>query len=232
MNFADLLSSLSTGSYISFGVFVICAIIQLVFAFLEKEKYRRIEKPFCLLSLAVFALVCLPNKPLIYVGAIFGMIGDILVIIKDKKYFSWGVLSFFFGHICYIVQLILFMANKNTDLYFYFIPVICFVIFYIALFFPFKKFAKHIPEQLGMALYYATLFTLLPFTIVSFINIGSYMFLGIIGAFFFVISDLIILYTKYIKKFKRYDFYIMLTYLIAQALIIVSFVFTIMDLGL
>lgn len=232
MNFVDILSNLSVGSYICFGIFVIASIIQLVFAFLEKEKYRRIEKPFCLLSLAIFALVCFPTGPLIYVGAFLGMIGDVLVIIKDKKYFAWGVLSFFFGHLCYIAQLIIFMASKNADMYLYFIPVICFVIFYLVLFFPFKKFARHIPEQLGMALYYATLFTLLPFTIVAFISTGSYIFLGIIGASFFVISDLIILYTKYIKKFKRYDFYIMLTYLIAQALIILSLLFVVMDLGL
>lgn len=232
MTLLEILSSMNIGAYIVFGIFVICAIIQLVFAFLEKEKYRRIEKPLCLLTLAVFSLVCLPNKPLIYVGAILGMIGDILVIVKDKKYFSFGVFSFFLGHLCYITLIIIFMVNSNVEWFYYLIPAICFVIFYFALFFPFKKFEKRVHMRMGMALYYATLFTLLPFMIVSYVFVGSYLFLGIIGASFFVISDLIILYTKYIKKFKRYDFYIMFTYLIAQTLIVLSFVFTFIDKGL
>lgn len=232
MTFQEILSSLNIGSYIVFGIFVICAIIQLVFAFLEKEKQRRIEKPLCLLSLAVFSLVCLPAKPLIYVGALLGMIGDILVIIKDKKYFSFGVFSFFLGHLCYIGLIIILMINNNVEWFYYLIPVICFVLFYFALLFPFKKFEKRVHMRMGMALYYATLFTLLPFMIVSYVFVGSYLFLGIIGAVFFVISDLIILYTKYIQKFKRYDFYIMLTYLLAQSLIILSFVFTIIDKSL
>lgn len=226
MTFKELLSNLSIPTYIMFGLFVATAIVQLIFAFLEKEKYRRIEKPFCLLTLAIFACVTLPTKPLIYIGALLGMIGDILVIIKDKKYFNWGVFSFFLGHLCYFTQIILMMVNKNADIYLYFIPLGCFVVFYIPLYFFLKKFAKNFAEGLGMALYYATLFTLLPFTIIAFIICGSYMYLGIIGASFFIISDLIILYTKYFKKFKRYDFYIMFTYLIAQCLIILSLVLT------
>lgn len=232
MTFQEILSSMNVGAYIAFGIFVICAIIQLVFAFLEKEKLRRIEKPLCLLTLAVFSLVCLPNKPLIYVGALLGMIGDILVIVKDKKYFSFGVFSFFLGHLCYIALIIIFMVNSNVEWFYYLIPVICFIVFYFSLLFPFKKFEKRVHMRMGMALYYSTLFTLLPFMIVSYVFVGSYLFLGIIGASFFVISDLIILFTKYIKKFKRYDFYIMFTYLIAQALIVLSFVFTFIDKGL
>jgi len=54
------------------------------------------------------------------------------------------------------------------------------------------------------------------------------MFLSLIGSIVFIISDSILVVTHFGFKFKRYDFYIMLTYLVAELLIISGFVLTLM----
>lgn len=60
--------NLNIASYIFLGLFAVATIIQLVFAFLEKEKYRRIEKPFPMIFLTIFIIVTFPRHPFIYIA--------------------------------------------------------------------------------------------------------------------------------------------------------------------
>ncbi len=232
MKFDMVIEKLNVGSYIFLSIFIAASVLQLILAFAEKEHYRRLEKPLCLFSLAMFALVTLPNEPLIYVGAFLGMIGDIFVIIKDRKFFNFGVFSFLLGHICYALEICLVIFKFAFARYEYLLIALCFIIFYLLLgIFAFKH-TKNKVEIFGVSLYYGFLFTLLPLIVIVYVSIGSFMYLAVIGIIFFIISDLIILFTKYIKKFKRYDFYIMLTYLLAQFFLIASMVLTCLQLNL
>lgn len=233
MTISEIFNAFSIPSYVFFGLFVVASIAELLFSFFENEKVRRIVKPFCLFFLSLFAFFATNFKaPLIYVGAFLGMLGDIFVIAKDRKYFNLGVLFFFFGHLCYISQLIIYMVNKSSPIYSYIIFGVFYVLIYIGLYFLFIKIAKSKVEKFGLPLYYGTLFSVLPLIVMAFIFSGSYLYFGIIGIVLFVISDLIILYTKYVKEFKRYDFFIMSTYLLAQLFLVSSLVLTFIDLGL
>ncbi len=227
MSLNEVFNKLNVGSYIFLALFLLSCIAQLTLAFLEKEHYRRLEKPLCLLTLSLFALSSLVNHPLIYVGALLGMLGDIFVVIKNKKYFNFGVLCFLLGHICYATEALL--LNKTTFEWFHYLIIgLCFISFYLLLFFFARKYTKKVSEALGVGLYYGALFTFLPLMIILYINNGSFFYFAIIGISFFIISDIIILFTKYIKKFKRYDFYIMLTYLLAQFFIVFSLVLSVL----
>ena len=232
MNFEMALEKFNVGSYIFLSVFFMSAVIQLILAFLEKEHYRRLEKPLCLFSLGMFALVTLPHEPLIYVGAFLGMIGDIFVIIKDRKFFNFGVFSFLLGHICYALEISLVIFNFAFKWYEYLIIGLSFILFYVLLSLFTFKHSKSEVEIFGVGLYYGLLFTLLPLIIIVYISQGSFMYLALIGIIFFIISDLIILYTKYIKTFKRYDFYIMSSYLSAQFFLIFAMVVTCIEISL
>ena len=232
MNLNEILNKFNPASYVFLALFLLFCIVQLVLAFLELEKFRRYEKPLCLLSLAIFSIVTLPQSPLIYVGCIFGMIGDILVIAFNRKYFNFGVLSFLFGHICYACQLIIFVRRSNFEIFQYVILGVSFVLFYILYFLYTKHFSAKKKEPFGVALYYSSLTTFLIFSIIFSLMQGGLSYLSIIGLSFFVISDIIILYTKYNKKFKRYDFYIMLTYLIAQTFLVLSLIFSTIEVSL
>ena len=75
-----------------------------------------------------------------------------------------------------------------------------------------------------MSLYFGTLFSVLPTMCIATSGFGYFMWLTIIGSVCFIISDCLLMYFKYGKKPKRHHFYIMLTYLLAQSLIVVGFV--------
>lgn len=232
MNIGLALNKFNVGSYIFLSLFIVACAVQLVLAFLEKEHYRRLEKPLCLLTLALFALVTLPDQPFIYLGAFLGMIGDIFVIIKDRKFFNFGVFAFLLGHICYALEFSFVIFKSAFEYYHYIIIIASFVIFYCLLALFTYKHTKNKVEIFGVGLYYGLLFTLLPLILIVYISVGSFMYFALIGIIFFIISDLIILYTKYIKKFKRYDFCIMSTYLLAQFFLIASMVLTCLELSL
>lgn len=206
------------------------SVIHLIFAFKEDEHKRKITKPFCLLFLALFALVTLPDHPLIYVGAFLGMIGDLFLINnKDKRLFITGALFFLGGHLLYISE-ILFVILKDSPLGtpFYIIAPLALLLF-VGVSFPIaKKICNDNAVTIVGSLYLGVLITV---TIVSIIaslkGYLLYMILGIIGGIFFLVSDLILTQATYIKDFKRHDFYIMLTYLLGQLLIVLGLLFTV-----
>jgi uncharacterized membrane protein YhhN len=91
-----------------FSDFCALTIVECVFAFLEKEGPRKIVKPFCVLMLAIIAIVYQPTAWLIYLGAFLGVLGDVFLIWKHNNHlcFGLGMGAFLIGHIAYIAQII------------------------------------------------------------------------------------------------------------------------------
>jgi hypothetical protein len=54
-------TQLSIPVYVFFGLFCALTIVECIFAFLEKEGPRKIIKPFCVLMLAVLAIIFQPS---------------------------------------------------------------------------------------------------------------------------------------------------------------------------
>ena len=226
----EAFSKLSIASIILLALFMVASVIQLIFAFLEKEKIRRIEKPFCLGLLTAFAAVTLPNHPFIYVATFLGMLGDIFVILPNKRFFYLGAFTFFMGFVCYGVEGMFRMWDQDVPLYMILVMAATYVVMVVTLgFFVGPRITNNnMGDSIGIGLYLAPIFTLV--TVFSFLtaNVGYFMFLSLIGILFFLSSDLTITYTKFIRKFKRYDFFIMGTYLIGQVLIVLGFILTYM----
>ena len=85
--------------YLALGLFLACSLFHLVVAFLEKEKLRKISKPFCLLFLSIAVILAVPHYPMLYIAALAGFVGDIILIWKDNKVcVGLGVVSFWIGH--------------------------------------------------------------------------------------------------------------------------------------
>ena len=212
-------------AYIFLGLFVVTSIVQLVFAFIEREDLRRKEKFACLLSLSLFAIFVFPNKPLVYIGALLGMAGDILDL--QPKTFYLGVVAFFLGHICYTSAVIVDVLHGAFPWYMYMIYGLTFVAVAAVMFIFCRKSTYHSKlDCIGQSLYFAILASYLPVFIYATVVAGGYIFLSLIGACFFIISDSILVKTHFGKKFKSYHFYIMGTYLIAEVLIILGFILT------
>ena len=213
--------------YVFVGLFVVASILQLAFAFIENQKLRRKEKILCMMMLGIASIFAFPNHPLIYIGAFFGMIGDWCVL--RKRTFNLGVVSFFLGHMAYIFEcLFMIIGETNLRWFNHVIFIMTYVVVALVMFAVCKRYAKkHTTlNNIAQSLYFAILVVYVPVFSFALAKIGSFIFLSLIGSAVFIISDSILVVTHFGFKFKRYDFYIMLTYLLAEFLIVSGFVLT------
>ena len=214
---------ISLPAMIVFIVYGVYSIFHLVLCFFESEKLRKISKPFCMALLAVGAVLAAPNYPLIYLGPVFGLIGDILLIFKKKfRFFIYGMVAFMCNHVCYFIQILIFIGKTgvNVPWYFFLVMGIALVAIVIGLY-PFtKKLAGraallgnlYIPLMICVGVMAAWLLTELKVTYP-----GLFILLGYI---IFLLSDSILIYTTFKKDIRRRDLYIMFTYLMAEFLIV------------
>lgn len=212
--------------YVFLGLFLLISIIHLVFCFKEMEKWRKITKPFCVIILAIAIAFASPTQYLIYIGLLFGVIGDICLIKKHKVWpFVSGVIAFFLNHICFIAEAIRLCYPVNYFLYFFlgFFPII----FCLGGYFVFKKIIREGRLTFGASVYGA--FLTLDFLTMFVLAISRHsIFLAVAscGGLSFIVSDIYLCYTLFVKDKKRRDFFIMASYLLAQALIALGLVFT------
>ena len=212
--------------YIFLGLFLVASILQLAFAFIENQKLRRKEKICCMLTLGLAAIFAFPDQPLIYIGAFLGMLGDWCVL--RKKTFNVGVVAFFLGHLAYIFEcLYMIVGESNIRWFHHVIFILTYVVVALAMFAFTNKSKSHTTlNKIAQSFYFAILAVYIPVFSFAIAQVGSYIFLSLIGSIIFIVSDSILVVTHFGMKFKRYDFYIMLTYLIAEFLIIAGFVLT------
>lgn len=213
-------------------LFAVASFLNIYFGFKENERPRKISKPFCLAFLSI-ALICLvPNAPLIYIGAFFGLLGDIVLIWKDdKRCVAAGVLSFMIGHLCYISQAFL-LAERNgaieaNPLSWLWVLIYCLGI-YALCFYPIYRLTKGDRVfTFGGTAYAAIVITDSVVAILGCaLGEGDWLSLMLVGGIFFAISDSILSYTIFQKDLPKRDFYIMLTYLLGQAFIVSGLAFT------
>ena len=215
-------------TFVFLGLFLVASILQLAFAFIENQKLRRKEKIACMAMLGVAAVFAFPNQPLIYIGAFLGMIGDWCVL--RKKTFNIGVVAFFLGHLAYIFEcMFMIIGETNIRWFNHVIFILTYIVVALVMFAACKKYTKHsMLNNIAQSLYFAILAVYIPVFALAVAKVGSFMFLSLIGSIVFIGSDTILVINHFGAKFKRHDFYIMLTYLVAEFLIIAGFVLTLM----
>lgn len=211
---------MSIAAIVLFAVFGAYSIAHLVFCFLEKEKLRKITKPFCLVLLGIAALVAKPDLPLIYIGAFLGAIGDIFLINKKKMlFFLTGTFFFISGHGCYFAQIMMHLANLAGVVLPFWAYIILFASLLILTFalYPLDK------KLAGIATLAGNFY--MPFLVVLLIS-GIFLAIKVnpcwagisvaAGYILFFGSDATLIYTTFVKDVRRRDFYIMLTYLLGE----------------
>lgn len=212
--------------YIFLTLFVMASIINVVSAFQEKEKIRKWSKPFCLLFLFVMAIMAAPTHYLIYLGAFFGFLGDILFIYKDnKKCVMFGLVAFFIGHVFYIAEILTasFALTPLSSTSFVWLYIVLFGLGVAALaFYPTYLLTKRDLKFAIPGSFYAMIL----------ISVGAAALLGLanglnnriivtlVGDLSFCLSDMILSFTIFQRDIKKRDFFIMVPYLIGQFLIV------------
>jgi len=157
------------------------------------------------------------------------MIGDIFLLWpKNKKLFLAGATSFLIGHTFYISEIIHIMFQGQSLAWWFYVVVSFGVLLFVLAFYPMsKKLCGDRYLTLVGNTYIAVLILVsIVSTIACFKGFTNYMVLGIIGGISFLASDLILIQATFVKDFKRRDYYIMLFYLLGQALIVSGLVLT------
>lgn len=193
---------------------------ELFFAHNLQKSMELIFKPFICISLILFLV---DNKyfkdfTVIYLALICGFIGDLLLILPE--YFIGGLVAFLCGHIMYIYA---FSKQNNFKLYinkFSTWLVIILVTAYLLIFYHYIKF-NLAQLQLPVLIY---------MIVISLMFISAYFrkrlkgyYYVIIGAINFIISDSLIAINQFVTKFLYDNELILITYIIAQFLIIFGF---------
>lgn len=215
--------------WIFMGLFIAASLFHLTVAFLEKNKLRRISKSFCLLFLGLSAVCVRPTAWPIYLGAFFGALGDLFLIKKDKTHLVCGTTSFLFGHICYIGYMLTILYESGIMPWWgYLVAFGAYLLVVVFLIKP-MLYVVNGNKMLGpgLAVYAGALVALLGSSL-ALCSLSNHMYvLTSVGALLFIISDIVLIFTLFRHDIKRRDFYIMLSYLAAQALIVLTLVFVI-----
>ena len=211
-------------------LFGVLSIVQLVFCFMEKDLPRMITKPFCMVALGIFVTLMVPNTPLIYTGIYLAAVGDIFLLWPKKRInFILGTLSFIAGHICYFVFICKSLSYSIHPAVYISLAVVLTILIF-ALYPLTIRVTRGIIALLGN-LYFPLLLIMLAFGILLTVDNPNHWIglLVVFGYVLFILSDLILSYTTYVKHVQRKDFYIMLTYLVAEFLIATGLTMAVID---
>lgn len=186
-------------------------------------KTRNATKVLLMPLLCALYIVSVPEPRLLVIGALlFGWLGDILLLFQQKQLLLFlGVCAFALGHHCYMAAMVTLQPVFSILIL---IPIVLCVFWLI---FVTKKLLPYTPRPLKLpgflyalvlsctalsALYMLLLTKRLPFLIAFF------------GGTFFMLSDALLTGQHYRKELRHGSFYVMLTYLIAQGLLVLGLI--------
>jgi uncharacterized membrane protein YhhN len=208
-------------------LYIIDAILNLLFSFLKRDEFNYVTKPLLIIFLSLYCIATVKKKEKIFslllIALMFSFSGDVFLMFEKNalQWFMLGLISFLLAHISYSI---LFVQIKKQNL-------------------PEKKL--NIFVTLITLIYIASLLLLMlkymgSFTIPVFVYafVISCMFitafhafdfqkqnfgkLCIAGAALFIISDSLLAINKFYQPLLNANFLIMLTYTSAQLLIVLG----------
>ena len=182
-----------------------------------KAKLFMIVKPLTMLFIIALPLLEVREEYstyayLIVTGLIFSLLGDLYLLYPDK-YFNNGLYSFLVAHILYA-----FAFNQNVNEHCFGVAAVVIVFVLIV--------SKYLAPKLGAMKYPVILYILvISAMLYSGINYDRQL-LSItyvsIGAILFAISDTVLAFNKFYKKFSFAEPIILSTYFVAQLMFALS----------
>lgn len=200
---------------------LIISLLNLYSVKVGNRKLKIVTKPFLVplffLSFAINSSF-IANKWLLFLIATLYCCGDILLMFDNKYTFYIGAISFACGHICFAAYFILF----NFDVAF---ALLGLVLYLTHINFHIKKL-KSVKKDIKLELIYSSLIGILFVSIFGSLKLDlvSYDLFAVVGIILFVYSDSRIAYSR-VKIIEKNDFEIMLTYILAIILILISVVY-------
>ncbi|MBZ9622395.1 lysoplasmalogenase [Clostridium sp. FP2] len=216
-----------TSKLIIGGLFCIIFVMHMVFTKNEYNKGRCYTKPFLMPLLAIYyiASVAQVNK-FIVMALVFGFMGDMFLMWPEmKNNFILGLVAFLIGHLCYVL---LFLQGisfvKDIPVWFYLIIIIYIMVAFVVM----KKLTMYLGNMKIPTYIYMAVILLMSFASLAriwVIGMSISFFLPFIGSLLFLSSDAMLGFYTFKGKFKNGNIYIMLTYVLAQALIVGGYLY-------
>ena len=197
--------------------------IYLYLVFIGQDSADDALKSFLIPCLAFF-LYNLKNRrvKLFLLGSIlFSALGDCFLIFNGKLFFLLGLGSFLMAHVLYCLIMVNYFQNysffgKNKG-------YVVFLLVYLLVFMTFLS--PYLGDLFFPVLLYATVLAMMVFLALS-LNVqfhGKHILI-VLGAIFFLISDSLLGVSIFYQNFYKSHFFIMLTYLLAQSLLVYGLV--------
>ena len=178
-----------------------------------------LTKPLLMPLLVVYYLVVIKQpKPIVILALFFSFLGDVLLVF-EKAFFMYGLISFLIAHVLYITLVNSYKTKINkTNVI---IVLIVFVMFILSLLYTIHHHAGAM--ILPIVIYAVTISIFGILSVLNFISSKTqanlYMLLG---ASIFIVSDSLIAINKFYSAHSILNIFIMMTYCLAQYLIILS----------
>ena len=209
-----------------YKIYTAFSILYLIILLSGYERFDLFIKPILIpiIGFGVYFHRKFPTKNTLLSGLILSWIGDVILLFTDlgEIYFILGLLSFLTAHIIYCV-----LFNKqhkvrkkqNRSLFIFgSILIALYLIGMVSFLMPFLG-----NLEIPVTIYASIISIMLLFAFNGFLvweKPGN--LLVFLGAFFFVVSDSILAINKFYAPIPKSSFFIMLTYLLAQYLIVIG----------
>ncbi|MFA6937276.1 MAG: lysoplasmalogenase [Treponema sp.] len=210
----------------SLVLFLLVAIFHLTACFYKNPKYADLSKPLLMPFLALTAVLFLLEKGaptstivILTLALALGTAGDVFLLDAKDKRFILGTLSFFIGHIFYLILFI--PLTQKMPLWSWAVFAVCATLFTLCSWITINK-PKGV-KGVFIALYSLILCTIffcgLSGTLTGYSSAALYV---MIGAILFIASDGILSLTLFKKDFHFSRVVIMATYIAAEALLVLG----------
>ncbi len=204
------------------NIFLIIILLLILISVVTKQTGRErifiIAKPLTMLFIIALPLLEAREEYsayafLVMTGLIFSLLGDLFLLYPDR-YFNNGLYSFLIAHILYILAF-----NQNVNSYYSVIALPILIYMAVVL--------KYLLPRLGGMKYPVIIYMLVISAMVysawnNSIYFSNGLSLILTGAVLFAISDTVLAFNKFYKKFKLAEPIILSTYFIAQLLFALS----------
>lgn len=205
----------------TFG-FAIVFFAELITTANDLKELRLISKPLITISLILFLYYTITLKSRftskIVTGLFFSLLGDVFLIFAHlhQIYFMLGLGAFLIAHLFYISAFYLDSTNKIEVQKRYVLPIFIVFGFFCISYYYFIR--SHLGGMNIPVLLYSFVITMMG--IMAALRYGktnSKSFAWVlVGAIFFIMSDSILAYNKFVRQIEGGDLLIMSTYMLAQ----------------
>jgi len=202
-----------------------------LYATKKKERLLRgSTKGYILFSLLAFYIVAMMNKNqepsiLVILAIIFSFIGDMFLIPKGTKWFAIGGIAFLISHIFFVLSYATYTDFNNVPIIAIILILVAFVSATVVIF---TKLKKYLPKALFYPMFFylvcnGTMNSFAIFRLIAGVDLTS--IITVIGAILFFISDTSLFFVRFNKdSVMKTHFLVMITYSIAELLIVLGFV--------